>query len=1284
MRSQSACDCYCKIGESTARQRNGAQSDRSRVRLVTSKTSISRTDAIRSAKNVPFTPANSVQEDQPGTKGFSVTVSVSPVLSPETSAALEDVERLVKDAQIQINAISMAGSFNRPQTPLNAYPEEISLDDENDQLLYIRERVADKFQEVNGWINQPDPNSQTIAHERGIQVKLKRSTDFSASRFKTSVERHKEFSHYGRTVIQDPGISSVIPLGKEKGSKEPNGMPCRELERNTRMTTFSVQNCPPVSIKGELTSQNLENIRISPDPSFVQENVNVGTYIVSRDPWIEDRPSVRKKFVRIPGKNEVPKGRRRSTPVKQKEKRTSNETDGSVSSTLSSVSKVKSAEASKVSKVENNEKCGDSVKIADENVEILKSTGLQDVAVGTDEQKLEDREIQVEIDLVPRNTDDQVSQGQVTGQGALGKSDQKQVRFKEEILERIEGDVRDQRSTVESKNEGECQEIVKETVEIFIESENEQDSKENLRRFVGPSTSRRLDLFRDCSSFCEPNGTIQRKNKHIKNEKREDEHCKIVDEQFADLLRKYCSENESAAENGGHLVSSSVDSSAACSDDSGDLDDLYCPSIDRLDNVLLAYNKAIDDASRTTRTIEKYLLRPELEEFLTNHVTTESSESFKMAALNRREPGITKPDSLKYLHDKQKVELMNSTKDRQPTRNKQSNKEHKCRKPQPKITEPTSLKKARCNKADNQSRKMSALSKNPRRAPLQTDSTVAKRFSVGNSRMLSTEIEDSNRFRATDDSSSLASSMNPSSTENNTEAISKISLDNFPELSADRRTNMASIQDDGTQMDNFDCTAFRDVPFLDVVKEGSMDRTRITERLIHRVLKEETRAIEDGIKNALGVDRIVPLLLKGLLGNIRNGNSPQNLELLITENGSVNNVASNVDAIETARVTDNEEKQQSRSVLRADTFRNNGKAIETNGETDGNKNPKIDPVDDVQSESSCTKRTASRSNHENLTIDEVSKIHSDVESLNDISYGSGNSDLNRDIDNSGENLECSKRKGNDVATTRKVLSIVNEKMEDEDKSGNDQRNSVSVNTDENVGAVDKSSGKNEDTGSTQRKEALNVLVPCKLTSEAKNKKSVGSDLDQNNVPVEFNDNVGRNSSCDSLHDCVSIQSSPRHLPKESKMAEPFRGTDTNERVPETNNTIDGISNGVTGRRGAYCGTFAKEKFLSDLYDDIREQLLRSTLDTNRSSAIEQNFRSSRSVPATESNKTETSSNTSRSEGELCVPSSSSYSLGEVKVLGTEECDSSITVFITKEMLASWNESSKVSITVPTM
>ena len=115
-----------------------------------------------------------------------------------------------------------------------------------------------------------------------------------------------------------------------------------------------------------------------------------------------------------------------------------------------------------------------------------------------------------------------------------------------------------------------------------------------------------------------------------------------------------------------------------------------------------------------------------------------------------------------------------------------------------------------------------------------------------------------------------------------------------------------------------------------------------------------------------------------------------------------------------------------------------------------------------------------------------------------------------------------------------------------------------------------------------------------------------------------------------------------------------------------------------------CGAFEKDKILSELYQDTDQRFISSTFNTNYSSLLNQNFRLSSSESAIES-KVETSSTGSHSEGEIHMPSSASYSIGEVRMLtknrSDEEnsTDDDITIFLTEQMLSSWNESSKALV-----
>ncbi|XP_031830461.2 uncharacterized protein LOC116426103 isoform X1 [Nomia melanderi] len=1344
MHSQSSCDCYCKIREPTVRHRNEIQSDRSRVKLVTSRTSVSKADTIRSGRKAPFTPANPINDDQLDTKRSTVTLPISPVLSPETSAALEDVDRLVKDAEIQIKAINMATDCTGLRRPMNAYPDEISLDDENDQLLYVRERVAYKFQEANGWIdvNHAVQKNEEISDEGSVPFKPKKITDFSAPKFKTFEERYKEFPKRGPFGIQDLGIPSGSAQNKE-GSKEPNEIP--NLERNTKMNTFSVQSCPPVNIERELTAQNLESIHIPPDASFYQENANIGTYVASHNPWNRSQAPIRKeKFAKISEElNEATSNRKSSEKQKKKSAKASKDTENSVESARSSVSKEKSevSEGSSRTWSGNNEEGAENVEkldevpervaVADRNEEHVKSVAVEDVAVGPDYRKVEDREVQVEIEMVERKMNDRATKATISGKG-----EQKQVRFNEEVLERVEQlDEEDTKRNDKEKSSTSIQDV---EMPEFIESEEDEIVlKENFDGYQSTPTSKAITVHKDTLALRKRDEKeLKKKKKKISDaENREEEHFKLVDQRFANLLHKYCDRNEKNVEDTSVLASSSADSSGTSSGDSVVSDELYYPSFDNLDNVLQAYSKIIDDVSKSSRTIDEYLSRPELEEFLQHDVTAESSESLASVQFNRRKVEMPKKNPSYYLQPKQNTERRNKdlVKDHMAVKHEHTNKEHRScvTMSRVKSKKSTPLKATGNNKHGNNSRYKPVLPKSSFKDPSQIDLKVATRFDSRTLLDEETELSgtsygeivkhihgkesntskaprlwNSSVFLVNDESSSSTSSTNRSSlktdarsvSEKKVEEASEILIDSVAEEAASLRSNMASEQDVGRkEKGNFDYPP-ADVAFSDIFRQGFpglTDATKITEHLIDRVLKEETKNIEDKIKNAFNVNEIIPVLMKSLLEHLQKDatSSPQNLELLISENVSVNNVESNIHEIETTRVTspNESEKENLRTGFQADnveTIENNEKIADKNTTNEfTSENIKIDLVDKSASRNSNAEGTMS---HSKNSIDELGKVNSNSVSLKELSGTENrNTDSNRSVKNTVEDSENLKQKGysaGSVASAKNVSSIVDEKTKNkEDRIEEKSQSNVSVNTNERTSskAVDRSSVKNDGAESIGPKGCSNehFSVADKLSSKVENEKSLEPCLNQNRMKnsVKSDDNVQRNSSSDSLRDCASLRSSPRNEPKASSMMESVHGTNENEQVDfdSMNKAFNGIPTEISSQKGPYYNTFTKEKILSDLYGEMHAQLLNSTAGTNYSNLVQQDLRSSENKLATNSNKVEISSpDTSRSEGEFFLQSSGSYSLGEVKTLNADERDDDITIFVTKEMLTLWNESSK--------
>ncbi|XP_054014116.1 uncharacterized protein LOC128895501 isoform X2 [Hylaeus anthracinus] len=1163
MHSRSVCDCYCKIVTPRTHRKNEIQSERGRARLVASKRSISKTDAIRSARKVPSTPATLVDEDQADSKRSTFTLPISPILSPQTSAALEDVERLVKDAQIQIKGISMVANSNRVPTNFNTYLDEVTLDDEKDQLLYVRERVAQKFHESNGWIdgNYVDPAARDASKEGKPPIRLKNTTDFSAPKFRTSKDLYKEFSSYaalfGNQNPEPATQAATNVIEKEKKANDP--------EQAEKVGTFAVQAGPSVNIERSLIAQNLEMIRISPDPFFVQESANVGTYTICHDHWNVGPSAPKAKFMKIPYEprgveNNVkpignPQGRKNSKQLNGVEKL--------VESTSHSTSDSMTLEGTKNDSPENNGKTEDSGKPEEKILDNEKSLESESVDPENEKKSKPEEDRAQSLEAVREERREKAT--------AEARNDQatKQVRFDAEITKKPE-------NPVETRNEEIS--MLERDLEIFEGTEsngrNAQESKGHDR-----STSKRI--VEECK---QTRSVEEKREKRLegtseKDELERNERYRIVDERFANILRKYRIEKEVTRTNERLVSSSSTNSFAEDLEEADELGDLYCPSIDDLDNVLTAYDKIINDVSLSTRTIEKFLTRPELEEYYAQEANAPPSIS--------REPLSTANAS----QSKRQLDYSSESSD--------------------KIAKISCSRRARDESSSLTSCSVDPLSPSTDLPSVNDDRPLREMFKSS----VESIADETTRFR--------------------------------PGLTSTQEIKKRTCSQKG----DHDYTSLYDLVYNDILKRGfpeSWDPKNMTERLISCALEEEKRFIEEKIKTDSNVNCVESLLEH--LQNDPPTSQTQNLELFISENAMMNETASaDLHVAETARAMSKSEEGKS-EIEKEDASRgSNRQAII------------VESVFNSKSQSS----SGSKEDNERSSGNETSKIYSNNESSQEKTRSKATNDRTN-------------FNGNDHAIPQNDAQLKTEQNNNEKSSANEPiENSETeiLKTMENE-ATDNSNNNLKDVAVEAIASFSRGAIP-----ELKTDKSIGSHLaqDKAGVPAQSISNVIHVSPSDSLRDCASLESSPKNVSKiSSNAATPKREFNKIEQLRQTSNCLNGDLGEITNRRGLYHGNvIEKEKILADLYDDVHMKLLFSTLDTNCSNAVDQDYRTSNSVSSVKLNKVEAlSSDTSRSEGELCMASSGSYSLGEVKVLSTDACANSVTVFVTKEMLNSWNESSK--------
>ncbi|KOX80874.1 hypothetical protein WN51_05294 [Melipona quadrifasciata] len=1299
--TQSACDCYCKTRVPIARRREEVQRERSRVRG--SRNSVLKMETGRSAaKRVPLIAAKAVNDEQVlqrlfgrgggyilfcfhfDSKRSAVTLPVSPVLSPETTATLENVEKLIRDAEIQMKEISMIASCARFQSCIDVRPDvPSSFDDENDQLLYVRERVACKFQEANGWIDTDSGNSHRFANEErdAIEPTSKRLVDLSAPKFQTSEDRYEKFSRQRRLDIQKLGLASSHSVDKpesdERVKKMDDGVrsPRKETERHARMDAFSVKIGPSVNIKGDLVAQNLANIHISPDPSFTRENQNIGTYVVRRDPCKKNGSSGRReKIAKIVEKDkDAVKSRKRNTEP-------DSGSDSGRSAVLTNIEKLDKKDVEDVhetgrpfQKNFENEKNLEAISRDESaNLEEPKTRGISNDGVASETP--EEREVKITF-----------------------KGEQKQVRFEEQCSEKRVKETVNPSETECRKNRPE----IEEEATRILEEKNLRIPSTSIElegRRIADKTEQYKYPWKQFEADDEhvPLSSREIAEKHKANRKRHreirEDRYKEIDERFANIVRTCREERSKSCEEGGNALLLSVISAESSEESLSDSLDFsfYEPSMNELDDVLVSYDRIIGNIVQSTRTIDKFLSRPELREYrVDDDWRGEIAEKCSNLASNRENIEETETDSQPRSRG-----CESSIEGRLLVASESLNKERNLNEMK-RVKGATSLSLANLEDDISKRRGEPAIKRRDMKMKDRLDrSAWERRASSENSE--TTEIDERKQtfprkarlFRIVNDSSSLtASSICPLTSSTCTRSANDTRLseetsrlsnnDEFVEKGAILKVNPSETKGDSQNVPSDGSKGI-------ILEKGKLEN--FVARLATRDDAKFTE--EDRAKNEI----VVPVVIKSLLERLLENDQayPENFRSLISEcySSASNNVASSVrtaDVTAEGKSDDESEKRNSQLELPSNSAAT---------ETEGRRNGEGEATSDKSEDKSVLKRSEIASRGGRSRDEEADKISCSIE------------------------LEESSKTGDKVDGTRTNFESYNENSADSRTNETSDENLISARTESNV--ADESTTcepsrivetLKDDLLHEVGKEETNLMENggkseenlMRGDSEASNENLVdASEKVEDFVESRSIENAGNDDgfvkkiaqdSSNSLRDCASLRSSLRNLSRSSSNnnnTKPSREASEFKRT-ETSNATDAKIENMNDPR--YDSVLMKEKILSDVYDEMNKKLFSSTcLDTNAyysSFLNQQRFSNGISAKSTiRSNKIEISSDTSHSEGEY-MPSSGSWSLGEVRMLrknrsdseNTDNFDSSVAIFVTKEMLTSWSESSKVTESV---
>ncbi|XP_011689675.1 PREDICTED: uncharacterized protein LOC105451115 [Wasmannia auropunctata] len=291
--------CYCKHEGNVARKkdndirihngnRHPATAAVSKKSIVTNATCEGGRESWKRARcvtNAGTLNTNRSVEAQPS----------NPVLSPETSTALENAEKIINNAKRQLMEVCVTSSFDSARRNRNTYSDEPPLDDEMEERLYVRELVASRFHNVcSSGLSVANGKATARSEKRDFPHVTVRKVDLSAPKFRVSRRQRANWwsslgygsSDQSRERASPARVSSPdsIDVVDEAPARDDRARERRRRTLSARGDACEIQVGPSVHIVDrELTRQDLEDVHISPESSRAQSCANTATYTLRHD-----------------------------------------------------------------------------------------------------------------------------------------------------------------------------------------------------------------------------------------------------------------------------------------------------------------------------------------------------------------------------------------------------------------------------------------------------------------------------------------------------------------------------------------------------------------------------------------------------------------------------------------------------------------------------------------------------------------------------------------------------------------------------------------------------------------------------------------------------------------------------------------------------------------------------------------------------------------------------------------------------------------------------------------
>nr|KAF7434175.1 hypothetical protein H0235_002366 [Vespula pensylvanica] len=220
----------------------------------------------------------------------------SPLFTPDTQSAIENAEKILEEVQHKITEATWL--YSKTETKRRVKKKERytdylepPLEDEKEEVLYIRELVSSKLKEIDHGETESNSERDEILTKKITEKRDKRIARLLEPKFRIAKRCSSDILYRQRNRYCCVPYEQVELHNSENtiSKKNETTKDDRVDDNKRKIKTLTIQNGPPLNIKRELTKQNLGYVNISPDASFVHNNSNVNIYEFRHESCINNK-----------------------------------------------------------------------------------------------------------------------------------------------------------------------------------------------------------------------------------------------------------------------------------------------------------------------------------------------------------------------------------------------------------------------------------------------------------------------------------------------------------------------------------------------------------------------------------------------------------------------------------------------------------------------------------------------------------------------------------------------------------------------------------------------------------------------------------------------------------------------------------------------------------------------------------------------------------------------------------------------------------------------------------